>query len=95
MKNYKIVVGLKGHQRSIYDGPISQNTFYEVYKLCSKFHTFIKKCTIVLLCRPTKGKHLHAAGSTENAKKNMPWQGGQKFSGKNYLKNFILGQNIF
>ena len=26
------------------------------------------------------GKHLHAADSTENAKKNMPWQGGQKFS---------------
>ena len=33
---------------------------------------------------------MHAAGSTENAKKNMPWQGGQKFSDKNYLENFIL-----
>ena len=26
--------------------------------------------------------------------KNMPWQGGQKFSDKNYLKIFILGQNF-
>ena len=25
----------------------------------------------------------------------MPWQGGQKFSDKNYLENFILGQKIF
>ena len=25
----------------------------------------------------------------------MPWQGGQNFSDKNYLKNFILGQKIF
>ena len=40
------------------------------------------------------GIHLHAAGSTENAKKNMPWQGGQKFSDKNYLENFILGQKL-
>ena len=36
---------------------MSQNTFYEVYKLCSKFHAFIKKCTIVLLCCPTISEH--------------------------------------
>ena len=24
----------------------------------------------------------------------MTWQGGQKFSDKNYLKNFILGQKL-
>ena len=36
----------------ICDGPISQNTFHKVYKLCSKFHAFIKKCTIFCYAAP-------------------------------------------
>ena len=40
------LLAYKGHKGQIRDGPISQNTFHELYKLCIKFHAFIKKCTI-------------------------------------------------
>ena len=39
------IIGRKRSQRSR-DGSTSQNTFHELYKLCAKFHAFIKKCTI-------------------------------------------------
>ena len=31
----------------IHNSFLSQNTFQEVYKLCTQYHAFIKKCTII------------------------------------------------
>jgi len=41
-----IKLAQKVTKSQISNGSISQNRFHEVYKLCVKFHAFIKKCTI-------------------------------------------------